>query len=269
MKLRILLLFFACQLSLSAQHTAAPNVSTFTIAAPQLNAKKKIWVYLPLNYSRTTKKYPVIYMQDAQNLFDAATAYSGEWRIDESLNASYAEVIVVGIEHGEEKRIEELAPFQHSQYGTGRGDLYLDFIIETLKPHIDVVYRTLNTKENTVIMGSSLGGLLSFYAAIKYPTIFGKAGIFSPSFWFSDEIFKMVQQLNAAPEVKFYFATGGQEEEATIRNQEKMIALLKEKGLPDNRLYSAIVKGKEHNELFWSEVFPQAYKWLVPPRSRR
>lgn len=79
------------------------NVSTFTIEAPQLQTSKKIWLYLPENYATSTKKFPVIYMHDGQNLFDAKTAYAGEWQIDETLDSLKAEVIVVGIEHGNEK----------------------------------------------------------------------------------------------------------------------------------------------------------------------
>src|SRR5690606_15416590 len=85
--------------------TASAQVSTFTINAPQLDTIKKIWVYLPKNYSKSKKSYPVIYMHDAQNLFDSATSYSGEWNVDESLDSINAQVIVIGIEHGNAKRI--------------------------------------------------------------------------------------------------------------------------------------------------------------------
>ena len=98
---------------------AQKNVSTFVIEAPQLQSTKKIWLYLPENYNATTKKYPVLYLHDAQNLFDASTSYAGEWRIDETLDSLKAEIIVVGIAHGNEKRIDELTPFKHEEYGGG------------------------------------------------------------------------------------------------------------------------------------------------------
>lgn len=98
------------------------NVSTFTIEAPKLQTSKKIWLYLPENYATSTKKFPVIYMHDGQNLFDAKTAYAGEWQIDETLDSLKAEVIVVGIEHGNEKRIDELTPFKNEQYGGGNAN---------------------------------------------------------------------------------------------------------------------------------------------------
>ena len=119
---------------------AQKNVSTFTIEAPQLQTSKKIWLYLPENYATSTKKFPVIYMHDGQNLFDVKTAYAGEWQIDETLDSLKAEVIVVGIEHGNEKRIDELTPFKNEQYGGGNTNNYLDFIVSNLKPYIDATY---------------------------------------------------------------------------------------------------------------------------------
>jgi alpha-glucosidase len=100
---------------------AQKNISTFLLEAPQLQTTKKIWLYLPENYTQTTKKYPVLYLHDAQNLFDATTSYAGEWQIDETLDSLKAEVIIVGIEHGNEKRIDELTPYKNEKYGGGKG----------------------------------------------------------------------------------------------------------------------------------------------------
>ena len=119
------------------QSTASNQVSTFNIEAPQLNTTKKIWMYLPKNYNTSQKKYPVIYMHDAQNLFDAKTSYVGEWNVDEKLDSLNAQVIIVGIEHGNEKRMEELTPYKNAKYGGGNADNYLEFIVKTLKPAID------------------------------------------------------------------------------------------------------------------------------------
>jgi predicted alpha/beta superfamily hydrolase len=96
----------------AAQSTASKNVSTFTLEAPQLHCSKKIWLYLPENYSKSDKKYPVIYMHDGQNLMDVMTSYAGEWSVDETLDSLKAQVIVIGIEHGGEKRMEELTPYE-------------------------------------------------------------------------------------------------------------------------------------------------------------
>lgn len=135
---------FLWMISGNAQEsTASKNVSTFTIEAPQLKTSKKIWIYLPEGYSATAKKkYSVIYMHDAQNLFDKKTSFVGEWDVDEKLDSLKAQVIVVGIEHGNEKRIDELTPFKNEKYGGGKADEYVDFIVKTLKPYIDKNYQT-------------------------------------------------------------------------------------------------------------------------------
>ena len=187
MKYLFILLFAALHFALLAQEsTASKQVSFFTIEAPQLNSERKIWVYLPIEYkTNSSKKYPVIYMHDGQNLFDQKTSYAGEWNIDETLDSIRGQVIIVGIENGGEKRIDELTPFKNEKYGGGKAEAYLDFIVSTLKPKIDATYRTKTNAHNTCIMGSSLGGLVSFYAALKYPAIFGKVACFSPSFWFT------------------------------------------------------------------------------------
>lgn len=247
----------------SAQESSASkNVSTFTIEAPQLKTTKKIWIYLPEEYSATAKKYSVIYMHDAQNLFDSKTAYSGEWNVDEKLDSLKAPVIVVGIEHGNDKRIEELTPFKNEKYGGGNADNYLDFIVKTLKPYIDKNYRTKPKAKNTIIMGSSLGGLVSYYAILKYPETFGKAGVFSPSFWFSNDIYTLTEK---APKIKtkIYFLCGDKESDDMVKDMTKMERLLDTKRCYCLHLTkSKIVKGGEHNEKLWRDGFVKAVLWL-------
>lgn len=141
MKTFVLLLCCLIQSFIFGQEsTAGKNVSTFSIASPELKTTKKIWVYLPKGYETSAQKYPVIYMHDAQNLFDSQTSYVGEWNVDETLDSLNAKVIVIGIEHGGEKRIDELTPFKHEKYGGGQANAYLDFIVNTLKPKIDATY---------------------------------------------------------------------------------------------------------------------------------
>lgn len=246
-----------------AQSTASKNVSTFTIEAPQLNTSKKIWIYLPENYSKNIqKKYSVIYIHDAQNLFDAKTSYSGEWNVDEKLDSLKAKVIVVGIEHGNEKRIDELTPFKNEKYGGGNADNYIEFIVKTLKPHIDKNYRTKTKAKNTILFGSSLGGLVSYYGALKYPEVFGKAGIFSPSFWFSPDIYTFTEK-QPKIKTKIYFLCGDKESDDMVNDLTKMKRLLDTK-----RCYclhldkTKIVKGGEHNEKLWRDHFAEAIFWL-------
>lgn len=257
--MKFLILFLSFPFSFFAQKS---NISEFEINAPQLVTTKKIWMYLPIGYETSNKKYPVIYMHDAQNLFDAKIAFAGEWNVDETLDSLKTQVIVVGIEHGNEKRIDELTPFSHEKYGGGKADLYLDFIVNNLKPYIDKNYRTKSNAKNTVIFGSSLGGLVSYYAVLKYPEIFGKAGVFSPSLWFSDEIYKLTEKSDKI-KAKIFFLYGDSESEEMVGDVEKMKKLLHQ-----NRCYClkadkfVEVKNGQHNEKLWREGFAEAVLWL-------
>jgi alpha-glucosidase len=262
-KLFILAILFLTPLITVAQEsTASENVTTFELFSPELNVTKKIWVYLPKNYVSTNKKYPVIYMHDAQNLFDKKTSYAGEWEVDETLNEMKAQVIVIGIEHGNEKRMDELTPFKNEKYGGGNGDNYLKFIAETLKPKVDRLYRTKTNAKNTAIFGSSLGGLISFYSVLKYPEVFGKAGVFSPSFWFSEEIYTLMEN-SEKTKARIFFLCGDKESDDMVSDLKKMETLLDK-----NRCYclnlnkTVIIKDGEHNEKLWRENFEQAVKWL-------
>jgi len=245
------------------EHTASAQVSTFSMEAPQLRSSKKIWLYLPKNYATSTKKYPVLYMQDAQNLFDAKTSFVGEWNIDEKLDSLNAQFIVVGIENTD-KRMEELTPFPHPKYGGGKADQYLDFIVNTLKPKIDATYRTKPNPKNTIIMGSSLGGLLSFYAVLKYPEVFGKAGVFSPSFWFNrDQINDMLERTTKF-KAKVYFMCGDNEGDADVIPDLNKVEYLVNSIRCECKMLNkkVIVKGGQHNEKQWRDGFVKAYIWL-------
>lgn len=265
----LLLLFILIPVIINAQEalqnigsTATKQVSTFTIDAPQLNGTKKIWMYLPKNYANSKKKFSVIYMHDAQNLFDAKTSYAGEWNVDEKLDSLNAPVIIIGIEHGNDTRMEELTPFKNEKYGGGKADNYLAFIVKTLKPYVDKNYKTKPDKKHTLIMGSSLGGLNSFYAVLKYPEIFGKAGVFSPSFWFSKDIYTLMEQ-SKKTKAKIYFLCGDKESDDMVSDLNKMEYLLN-----SNRCYclnlnqKKIVKDGQHNEKLWRDGFVQAILWL-------
>lgn len=258
---RLFLFFFF----LSIQTIEAQNrYSTFEIEAPQLQTKKKIWVYLPLNYEKSTQKYPVIYMHDAQNLFDNKTAFAGEWNIDETLDSLKAKVIVIGIEHGNEKRIEELTPYKNEKYGGGNANAYLEFIVKTLKPQIDLTYRTKENARNTCIWGSSLGGLVSFYAALKYPDVFGKVGCFSPAFWINKE--EIFQKMENTPnfKTKIYLLCGDKEDKGTmVGDMKDMEILINSKRCECKKLNkSVVIKDGEHNEKLWRNAFAKAYLWL-------
>ncbi len=248
--------------------TASCQVSVlkddFTI--PQLNRKRRIWIYLPTNYQESKERYPVLYMHDGQNLFDEATAYAGEWGIDETLNKLYEKqefkVIVVGIDNGQETRMNEYSPWDNSRFGKAEGQAYLQFIVETLKPYIDTNFKTLPEKENTAMMGSSMGGLISHYAGLAYPEVFSRVGVFSPSFWYSKNCFDLAKSNLKGVNSKMYFLMGGKEGKKMVSNMKKMIKTMKESGFEKENIKSKIVQGAKHNEQFWSGEFEEAVLWL-------
>ena len=248
----------------NSQNTDIKHVTIITVKASELNTEKKIWLYLPKTYDNSKKSYPVLYMHDAQNLFDSKTSYAGEWHVDEFLDTvADNESIVVAVEHGNEKRIDELTPFKNKKYGGGSGDNYLEFMVNTLKPYIDSNYRTKKERKNTTILGSSLGGLISFYAVLKYPDTFGKVGVFSPAFWINPEIIEYIQTSKGFENSKFYFMAGTEESESMISDMDSIITILKEKGVPNTYIKTLKIKGGKHNEQLWSNQFGDAYHWLT------
>lgn len=249
--------------------TAARNVSIIKkeFVIPNLNTiSHKVWVYLPPNYNGTSKKFPVIYMHDGQNLFDNATSYIGEWGVDEILNDLYKKTgkgfIVVGIENGQAERINEYTPWKNEKYGGGKGAVYIDFIVHTLKPYIDGTYRTKPQQKYTGLMGSSLGGLISYYGGLKYPTVFGKIGALSTSFWFSNKVEDFTKEHGKIKKVKLFLLVGGKEGEDMVSGTNKMKKLLQETGFKNKNLKKKINPEGKHNEAFWKSEFLEVISWL-------
>ncbi|MGN6398000.1 MAG: alpha/beta hydrolase-fold protein [Mucilaginibacter sp.] len=246
-------------------HTASAQVHIVSdkFKIPQLGRERKIWIYLPADYQTSAKKFPVIYMHDGQNLFDAYTSGYGEWGVDEIMDklAVQHESIVVGIDHGGDNRITEYDPYD-SKYGKGRGDDYTEFLVKTLKPYIDAHYRTKRGAANTTVAGSSMGGLISMYAAIKYPKVFGKAGIFSPAFWIAPEIYKYAEIHKISSKSGFYFVCGDAESDSMVTDMKKMADIVRSKNPNQENSPVVIIKGASHNEKQWNGDFPAFYEWL-------
>ena len=248
--------------------TAADNVQIisddFTI--PQLDRQRRIWIYLPPDYQSSGKYYPVLYMHDGQNLFDASTSFGQEWEVDESLNQLFEQgdqgVIVVGIDNGGGDRLNEYTPWSNPTYGGGEGDAYVNFLTETLKPYIDSNYRTRPEREYTGIMGSSLGGLISMYAAINRQDIFSKAGIFSPSFWFTDDIYRLVEELGKQEDLRVYMIGGVTESSSMVNDLNRMYNTLESVGFQTSDLQLLTHADGQHSEWYWAREFPAAYEWL-------
>ena len=267
-----LLLFFFTLFSFAQKkkHTATENVKIISekFEIPQLKTTRRIWIYLPKDYETSHKNYEVMYLQDAQNLFDDTTSYAGEWQVDETLNKIFEKtgksVIIVGIDNGGEKRIEELSPFKNAKYGGGNGENYVKFIVETLKPYIDKNYRTKSCKKHTTIGGSSLGALISVYAAVKYPETFGKVLAFSSAFWFNAKElneFILSSKVNLKHQ-KYYFIQGKHEDEDMEAQTNRVIKNLKSKNVKPKNIFLKINEDGKHNEMYWRREFEGAVLWL-------
>ena len=149
------------------------------IYSPQLNNRRHLLVYLPPSYAQSSsRRYPVLYMQDGQNLFDNTTSFAGEWGVDEAMeelaHKKGLEAIIVGIPNAGSMRLAEYSPFPDSQMGGGLGDNYVAFVVHTIKPIIDRDFRTLPDRSNCGIMGSSMGRPYQLIRIFPLP----------PSFWF-------------------------------------------------------------------------------------
>jgi predicted alpha/beta superfamily hydrolase len=237
---------------------------------PSLGRHRRLWVYLPIGYETSRMNYPVIYMHDGQNLFDELNDFGNEWGIDEVLDAERGNIIVVGIDNGEEHRMAEYMLHDHPDHGAGEGALYLKDIAEVLKPFVDSVLRTRPGNEHTCIAGSSMGGLISLYAGLYFPHLFGVVGIFSPAIWLdapkiftevNDVLAKHVATGKAVLPQRWYFYAGAIESETMVAEVATMVKILRQYPHLDIT-YQIDAKGV-HEETVWKSYFPEFYKWVV------
>lgn len=269
--LSVLILLFACSEAPSSdkkQSTATANVQVlpFQFLVDGLDRQRTVRLYLPPDYAVSEESYSVIYMLDGQNLFDQKSAYSEEWGVDETLNelaqTKDLKLIVVAIDNDADKRMNEYSPWTNKRFGPAEGELFMQFIVDVIKPYIDNNYRTLNTPQHTAIIGSSMGGLLAHYALHAYPQVFGKAAIFSPSYWYSPEVFVFSTSHKAALDAKIYVMYGGNEGDGMIVDTGNMERQLKQQGHPRYNMLFKRVVGGEHNEALWRQEFAAAVLWL-------
>ncbi|MDX1391839.1 MAG: alpha/beta hydrolase-fold protein [Rheinheimera sp.] len=250
--------------------TASANVQVlqpFTIEG--LARERQVRLYLPPGYRHSQKRYPVLYLHDGQNVFDDATAYAGEWGVDETLNAlaaqGWLELIVVAIDNGGPYRMTEYSGWDNPRFGKGEGSYYIDFVSKVVKPFIDKHYRTLSQPQHTGIMGSSMGGLISHYALFNRPGIFALAGIFSPSYWYAQAVFLQTDISVLPPGSRISMLMGGKEGRQMVTNLQKMAALLQKQGLNSTQLAVKVVADGEHNEAFWRSEFADSALYLFNP----
>jgi predicted alpha/beta superfamily hydrolase len=255
---------------LPGSHSANPHVRILDsdFYMPQLERTRRIWMLFPTDYNSSDAHYPVVYLQDGQNIFDNATSFAGEWRVDESMAlpsmSGCKQAIFVAIDNGGDLRLDELSPWYNQGYDAGgEGGLYTDFIVQTLKPFIDSSFRTMPERETTTIGGSSLGALLSMYAWAKYNNVFSRAAIFSPAFWFNPEIYDFVADQNIASDSYIYFVCGTSEGPTMVPNMQQMKDQIMI-DLPQNQIGYLVVQGGQHSETFWANQFPASHHFLAP-----
>ncbi len=233
---------------------------------PQLNKTRRIWALLPYDYEESKETYPVLYLQDAQNLFNEKAKY-GNWEIDKKLAVmseyKIGKIIVIAIEHAEQDRIKEYNVGK-TLLGVGQGKKYIRFITDTLKPFVDKNFRTKTEREHTGIGGSSMGGLVSIFSGLMYPEVYGKLMIFSPSLWVIPKMDFNNIDFSEPGDTKIYLYAGG-DESATMIEHVKLF----KKNMIQNEFVTSKMKinlsinmlGK-HNETYWSDEFPKAIEWL-------
>ncbi len=234
---------------------------------PQLGRRRRISALLPHDYYTSGKTYPVLYLNDGQNLFDEHAPF-GNWAIDKGLERlafeGHANLIVIAIDHGGIDRITEYMPYFNARFGKAQGKLYLRFLEETLIPYVNKKYRTIAKSEATGIGGSSMGGLISLYAGLNHQRTFGKTLIFSPSLWIAPKIFQQAENFRPDMPMRMYIYAGGKESANHMANvlRFKHTLLSGYKNLTNMQVHVALNPEGTHSEGFWRDEFPTAVKWL-------
>lgn len=242
--------------------TIAQNVIVDSISYG--TSYRKVRLFIPQDDSRTPDR-PVLVMLDGQNLFDLKTSYAGEWHVDEFLNSlpNNKQAIIIGIDHGNELRANELTPYKNKKYGGGEAAAFLTWLVDMALPEIAERHKINLDPKTTAIAGSSFGGLFAHFAATSKPEIFNAAGIFSPSYWFTDAIYDFAKKNASDRKQLFYLTAGTDESEEMIPDMLRMYEILKEKQ-PNAFIYKSVINGAQHNEAQWTGSFPAFYtKWFA------
>lgn len=231
---------------------------------PRLGRQRRLRVLLPAGYeSNPDRRYPVLYLLDAQNLVQGGVGY-GDWGLERSLailkERGRGDFIVVGIDHGGKLRKRELNPYANRWLGRGQGVNFLRAIVEGVKPFIDAEFRTRPEREFTGIGGSSLGGLLSYFAGVRAWPVFGQILVFSPSLWVSPQTLADAENFSAALPTRFYLFGGGQETKSMRASLERLDAALRRN--PNVATQFSFDPEGRHEEASWAKEFPKAAEWL-------
>jgi predicted alpha/beta superfamily hydrolase len=243
-----------------------------------LNNDRAIWAYLPPSYAENTRaSFPVLYMHDGQNLFDPALAFGGnEWKVDETLDAaaedgSIEEIIVIGVENTAQRIYEYTPTTDPTTPGGGGGDLYLSLLIDELKPQVDSMLRTVPDRAHTGILGSSLGGLISAYAGVERPDVYGIVGAMSPSTWWNTDV--IIGDVGGMPTsarpARVYVDSGDSGDgDDDVTDTDMLATTYVNIGYATGVDFDHVVQaGGQHNEVYWAERLPGALQFLFGPRT--
>jgi predicted alpha/beta superfamily hydrolase len=247
---------------------ARPAIQTFRgVWSPQRRNRRDVDVYLPASYA-SGRRYPVVYMQDGQNLSDPSTAFAGTWQLDAvlcDLAERGIEPIVIGV-HNTEERLAEYSPYPDRKHGGGKADSYLSFLTDTLKPRVDRLFRTRRQRSYTAIAGSSMGGLISLYAWFRRPDVFGHAAVLSPALWYGrDRVFDFIEAA-LLPPGRLHVDAGTAEGVTTLRDVRLLRAMLEAKGMAaGDRLSYLEARAGCHQEDAWSRRIGGALGFLLAP----
>ena len=241
--------------------------------SPQLRNRRSLIVSLPPSYAENPlRRYPVLYMHDGQNVFEDSTSFSGvAWRVDQTSRALAAqglmdELIIVGVSNAGSARIYEYTPGSASDRGGG-ADLYGRFLVDTVKPWVDARYRTLTGPEDTALMGSSLGGLISFYLGMRHPEVFSKVACLSSAFgWNGLDLVEEARTTRERLPAKCYLDAGTNRDPITPTR--RMRQALEERGyVHGEHLYYHEDKGGRHTEASWAARVHLPLRFLFPWQS--
>ncbi len=258
-------------------HTLTGNIQLHrSFHSRHLPDDRDVIVYLPPGYGDDpSRRYPVLYLQDGQNLFDSATAFLGvEWGLDEAAESliergEIGPLIIVGIYNAGVRRVSEYTPVRDRRGRGGMARRYGRMIVEELKPFVDRRYRTCTGPADTGLGGSSLGGLVSLFLGLQYPEVFGKLAIMSPSVWWANrDILQRVRRLKRRPAAKIWLDIGtaeGSSPFAVQRDAQELKDALVEKGWQLGvDLAFHIDEGAGHDEKAWGYRIQYALKFLFP-----
>ncbi|MBL0926545.1 MAG: alpha/beta hydrolase [Phycisphaerales bacterium] len=252
------------------------------IASAVLGAERTVRVWLPPGYragEQASRRYPVLYLNDGQNLFDRATSFIGvEWQVDETLTRLIGEgkapgTIVVGIDNGGDTRaVDYNPPYTTFQGKTNAADRYMKFVTDELMPWVNARYRTLTGPEHTGFGGSSFGGNVTVFAMMNNPGVFGVALVESPAVLLEGQkITDKLAEFSGPLPGRVFIAVGTREtsrvggDEAYTQAVRRLADVLRSKGLGDDRLKFVIEQGAEHNEAAWARRLPGAVEFLLRP----